>query len=119
MHQSQENLKKKDRLDIRKMLKYTAKKILWLINYSLSFSKKDKGKEIGIKILGCIVIIQSIYLLFFIFSSLIEIIFTYHFLTLGFLILIAVFIFKKEIKFTLKLFGAKRKKDIHKTDYSN
>ena len=89
---------KKNKSNMKKMLIYTAKKILWLINYSLSFSKKDSGKEIGIKILGCFVILQSVSLLFFIILSLLEIIFLNPLSTLGFFALTVVFFFKKEIK---------------------
>ena len=101
--EKQRNCKRQERTetakpDIRKMLKYTAKKILWLVNYSLSFSKKDEGKEIGIKILGCLVILQSLSLLFFIIFRLLEIILINPFLILGFFILTGIFIFKKEIK---------------------
>ena len=89
---------KKEKPGIKKMLIYTAKKILWLTNYSLSFSKKDAGKEIGIKILGCFVILQSISLLFFIILNLLEIILLNPLSTLGFFVLAGVFFFKKEIK---------------------
>lgn len=89
---------KKEKPHIKTMLIYTIKKILWLINYSLSFSKKDTGKEIGIKILGCFVILQSVSLLFFIILSLLKIVFLNPLSTLGFFVLTGVFFFKKEIK---------------------
>ena len=87
---------------IKKTMRYTVRKILWLVNYSLSFSKEDTGKEIGIKILGCIVILQSVSLLFVIVSSVLGIIFTNPLFTIGLLILIGAFLFKKEIKLVLK-----------------
>ena len=96
MKQSLEKSQKKDKPDIKKMLRYTAKKILWLVNYSLSFSKKDTRKEIGIKILGCIVILHSISLLFFIISKLLEIFFLSPLFVIGFLILTGAFFFKKK-----------------------
>ena len=40
MKQSLEKSQKKDKPDMKKMLRYTTKKILWLVNYSLSFFKK-------------------------------------------------------------------------------
>ena len=98
---------KTEKPDIRKMFRYTAKKALWLLNYSLSFSKRDTGKEIGIKVLGCFVILQSISFLFFVSFSLLEIILINPFLTLGLFILTGVFVFKKEIK---ELFHSKKLK---------
>ena len=89
--------KKQDKPDIKKMWKYTAKKILWLTNYSLSFSEKDTGKQITIKILGCLVLLHSISLIFFITSSLLEIILLNPFFTLGLFLLILFILFKKEI----------------------
>ena len=93
-----ESQEKQDKTDLKKMFKYTAKKILWLINYSLSFSKKDSGKEIGIKLLGCLVILQCISLSFFIVSGVLSLILMNPFLTIGILILAFLFMFKKEIK---------------------
>ena len=89
---------KEEKPDIKKMLRYTVKKVLWLVNYALSFSKKDSGKEIGIKLLACFVILQSISLSFFMLSSLLNIILMNPILTVGFLIFLSVFFFKKEIK---------------------
>ena len=93
---------KEENLDIKKSLKYTAKKIFWLVNYSLSFSKKDNGKEIGIKLLGCFVILQSVFLVFFMVSSLLGIVLMNPILTIGLLILTALFFLKKEIKSFIK-----------------
>jgi len=59
----QEEQVKKEKPDIRKMLKYTAKKVLWLVNYSLSFSRKDTSKEILIKLFGSVVLLQSLSLI--------------------------------------------------------
>ena len=98
---------KTEKPDIRKMFRYTAKKVLWLLNYSLSFSKRDTGKEIGIKVLGCFLILQSISVLFFVSFSLLEIILINPFFTLGLFILTGVFVFKKEIK---ELFHSKKLK---------
>ena len=97
---------KTEKTDIKKMITYTVKKVLWLINYSLSFSKKDSGKEIGIKLLGCFVILQCISLSFFIVSNLLSLILMNPVLTLGVLILAVLFMFKKEIKSFLKPKGS-------------
>ena len=94
--------KKEDKTDIKKMTKYTVKKILWLINYSLSFSKKDTGKEIGIKLLGCFVILQSISISFLVISSFLQVILIHPILTLGIFLLISGLVFKKEISYFLK-----------------
>ena len=93
-----EREEKQDKTDLRKMFKYTAKKMLWLINYSLSFSKKDSGKEIGIKLLGCFVILQCISVSFFIVSSLLELVATKPLLFFGTLVFTVLFLFKKEIR---------------------
>ena len=95
--------------DIRKMVKYTAKKILWLTNYSLSFSRKDERKEIFIKLLGCVVILQSLSLIFSFSLNTMEIFLINPFATLSLLFLLLVFIFKKEIN-SLSLFKKKETK---------
>ena len=95
MKQSQEQ--RRDKSDINKMLKYTAKKVLWLINYSLSFSEKNTGRQIGIKILACLVLLHCFSMLFFVIFSLLEIILLTPFFALGLFVLIGVFIFKKEV----------------------
>ena len=61
-YESREQVKT-EKSDIRKMMKYTAKKILWVTNYSLSFSVRNTRKEILIKLLGCAVILQSLSLI--------------------------------------------------------
>ena len=93
---------KTEKENIKPMLVYTAKKILWLVNYSLSFSKKDNGKEIGIKLLGCLIILQSISLFFIIVSTLLETILINPILTFGVIILGVVLVFKKEVSYFLK-----------------
>ena len=95
-----------DKPNIRKMMKYTAKKILWITNYSLSFSRKDERKEILIKLLGCVVILQSLSLIFSFSLNTMEIFLINPFATLSLLFLILVFIFKKEIN-SLSLFKKK------------
>ena len=104
-----ENWQKEDKPAIKQMIKYTIKKLLWLVNYSLSFSSKDSGKEIGIKILGCLVILHSLSILFFIITSILEIILLNSLFTLGLFLLILIFFFKKEVKQFLKFKGVKDK----------
>ena len=86
-----------DKPNIRKMMKYTVKKILWVTNYSLSFSKKDLRKEILIKFLGCAVILQTLSLIVSFSLNPVEIFLVNPFATFGLLFLTLVFIFKKEI----------------------
>ena len=88
---------KQDQISLKKMFRYMLKKALWLISYSLSFSKKDSGKETFIKFLGCLVILNCISLSVVIISSLLGLILMHPILFTGVLIL-ALFIFKKEIK---------------------
>ena len=92
----QEN--KQDKKSLKKIFRYTARKALWLINYSLSFSKKDSNKEIGIKVLGCFVILNCISLSFFIVSSLLELILTNPLLLFGALAFTVLFLFKNEMR---------------------
>ena len=93
-----EQNEKQDQISLKKMFRYTLKKALWLINYSLSFSKKDSNKEIGIKVLGCFVILNCISLSFFIASTLLELILTKPLLLFGALAFTVLFLFKKEIR---------------------
>lgn len=88
---------KTEKPDIRKMMKYTVKKILWVTNYSLSFSRKDNGKEIFIKLLGCVVLLQCLSLIVSFSLNMTQIFLINPFATFGLLFLILVFIFKKEI----------------------
>ena len=89
---------KPEKPDIRKMMKYTAKKIIWVTNYSLSFSKKDSRKEILIKLLGCIVILQSVSLILSFVLKAIRTVSFNPFFSFCFLILTGAFVFKKEFK---------------------
>ena len=93
-----EKEEKQNKQSVKKMLRYTAKKSLWLINYALSFSKKDTNKEILIKLLACFVILQCISLSFFIFVSLLELILTKPLLLFGALVFTILFLFKSEIR---------------------
>ena len=102
---------KTEKPDIRKMMKYTAKKILWVTNYSLSFSKKDTKKEILIKLLGCAVLLQCLSLIFSFSLNTFEIFLASPFSAFGLLFLIGVFIFKKEISSFLTLRKSERKID--------
>ena len=88
---------KTEKPDIRKMMKYTAKKVLWMTSYSLSFSKKDTGKEILIKLLGCAVILQSLSLIVFFSISAVQIFLVNPTSVFGLLFLALVALFKKEI----------------------
>jgi len=83
--------------NIRKMMKYTAKKILWVTNYSLSFSRKDSGKEILIKLLGCAVLLQCLSLIVSFSLNAVQIFLINPFATFSLLFLFLVFIFKKEL----------------------
>ena len=93
-----EQSEKEYKKSLNKMLRYTAKKFLWLITYSLSFSKRDSSKEILIKLLGCFVILNCISLSFFIVSSLLELVLTNPLLLLGTLAFTILFLFKTEIR---------------------
>ena len=93
---------KEDKKSLEKMFRYTLKKALWLINYSLSFSKKDSSKEIGIKLVACFVILQVISLTFFMISTLFQVILLNPVFSFGLLVLTAIFILKKEIRVFLK-----------------
>lgn len=97
---------KTEKPNIRKMMKYTAKKILWVTNYSLSFSRKDSKKEILIKLLGCAVLLQCLSLTVSFSLNTVQIFLINPFATLGLLFLFLVFIFKKEIN-SLSLFKKK------------
>ena len=88
---------KTEKPDLRKMTRYTVKKILWMTNYSLSFSKKDEAKEILIKLLGCTVILQSIFLVLSFVLKGARILSFNPFFSFGFLILFGMFVFKKEL----------------------
>ena len=88
---------KSEKPDIRKMIKYTAKKILWVTNYSLSFSRKDEAKEILIKLLGCLVILQFVSLVLSFILKGAKIVSFNPFFSFGFLILFGMLIFKKEV----------------------
>ena len=99
---------KTEKPDIRKMMKYTAKKILWVTNYSLSFSKKDETKEIFIKLLGCVIILQCLSLIISFSLNTAQIFLSSPFSACGFLFLTGIFIFKKEIVFFLKFKKQKR-----------
>lgn len=97
---------KTEKPDIKKMMRYTAKKILWITNYSLSFSRKDGRKEILIKLLGCAVLLQCLSLIISFFLNMTQIFLINPFATFNLLFLILVFIFKKEIN-SLSLFKKK------------
>ena len=84
--------------NIRKMLKYTAKKILWVTCYSLSFSKKDTGKEILIKLLGCMVLLKGLFLMLSFALNAVRLVLENTLSSIGFLILTGAFIFKREMK---------------------
>ena len=99
--------------DIRKMMEYTAKKVLWMTSYSLSFSKKDTGKEILIKLLGCAVILQSLSLIIFFSLNAVQIFLINPISVFGLLFLALVALFKKEIS----SFPFKRKKPETESDY--
>ena len=109
MNYNNQQTKKEDKPAIKQMIKYTIKKFLWLVNYSLSFSSKDSGKEIGIKILGCFVILHSLSILFFIITSILETILLNPLFTLGLFLLIVIFFLKKEVKQFLKFKGVKER----------
>ena len=96
--EEREQAEKKDKTSLKKMMRYTAKKFLWLVNYSLSFSKKDSSKETFIKILGCFVILNCISLSFFMVSSFLELVLTNPLLLFGSLAFTVLFIFKTEIR---------------------
>ncbi len=98
---------KNNKTNIKKMLNYTVKKVLWLINYSLSFSEKDTSKQISIKLLGCFVVLNCISIILFTLFSFLEIILSNPLFSLGLLIIIGVFNFKKEI---IQYFKSKKKK---------
>ena len=98
---------KAEKPDIRKMIKYTAKKVLWVINYSLSFSKKDTNKEILIKLLGCALILQSIALILYFVLKATQIVSFNPFFSFCFLILTGAFVFKKELISFFKIDKAK------------
>ncbi|MDE0092361.1 MAG: hypothetical protein OXN83_03635 [Oligoflexia bacterium] len=93
-----EREEKQAQVSLKKMMRYTAKKFLWLVNYSISFSKKDSKKEILIKVLGCFVILNCICLSFFIVSSLLELMLTKPLLLFGSLAFTILFLFKSEIR---------------------
>lgn len=100
---------KTEKPNIRKMMKYTVKKILWITNYSLSFSRKDERKEILIKLLGCIVILQSVSLILSFILKVTRIVSINPFFSSGLLMLTGTFLFKKELSSFLKLNKSKNK----------
>ena len=93
---------KTEKPDIKKMMKYTVKKILWVTNYSLSFSKKDETKEILIKLMGCVVILQGVSLILSFILKGVKILFLNPVFSSCLLVLAGTFVFKKEIGSFLK-----------------
>ncbi|MCY4512567.1 MAG: hypothetical protein OXB86_02635 [Bdellovibrionales bacterium] len=102
---------KTEKPDIRKMMKYTIKKILWVTNYSLSFSRKDEKKEILIKLLGCVVILQSVSLILSFVLKVTRIVSINPFFSSGLLMLAGVILFKKELSSFLKSSKSKSKEE--------
>ena len=99
----QTNQVKTEKPDLKKMMRYTVKKILWVTNYSLSFSRKDETKELLIKLLGCVIILQSISVgLSFILKAT-QIASLNPLFSFSFLILFGTLVFKKELNSLFKL----------------